>query len=49
VEPIFFAGKLIFARENLFTKVLHNQTALEIQRRILFRGHNLVVVPIRVL
>jgi amino acid transporter len=49
VDPIFFAGKLIFAQENLFTKVLHNQTALEIQRRMLFRGHNLVVVPIRVL
>jgi hypothetical protein len=49
VEPIFFAGKLIFAQENLLTKWLHNQTALELQRRLLFKGHNMVVVPIRVL
>jgi K+ transporter len=49
VEPIFFAGKLIFAEENLVTKWLHNQTALELQRRLLFKGHNAIVVPIRVL
>jgi amino acid transporter len=48
-EPIFFAGKLIFAQENFFSKILHNQTALEIQRRLLFKGNNMVIVPIRVL
>ncbi len=48
-EPIFFAGKLIFAKENFFSKILHNQTALEIQRRLLFKGNNMVIVPIRVL
>jgi K+ transporter len=48
-EPIFFAGKLIFARENFFSRILHNQTAMEIQRRLLFKGNNMVIVPIRVL
>ena len=48
-EPIFFAGKLIFAQENPVTRVLHNQTSLELQRRLLFKGHNTVVLPIRVL
>jgi amino acid transporter len=48
-DPIFFAGKLIFAKENFFSKILHNQTALEIQRRLLFKGNNMVIVPIRVL
>jgi hypothetical protein len=45
----FFSGKLIFAKESLWTPLLHNQTALEIQRRLLFKGMNMVVVPIRVL
>jgi K+ transporter len=49
VEPVFFAGKLIFAEENLFTRLLHNQTSLELQRRLLFEGYNMVVMPIRVL
>jgi amino acid transporter len=49
VAPIFFAGKLIFARENFLNKALHNQTAMEIQRRLLFEGHNMIVMPIRVL
>lgn len=48
-EPIFFAGKLIFAKENFFSRILHNQTAMEIQRRLLFKGNNMVIVPIRVL
>ena len=49
VEPVYFCGKLVFARENNFTKVLHNQTALEIQRRLMFAGLNTIVVPVRVL
>ena len=49
VEPVFFCGKLIFARENNFTRVLHNQTAMEIQRRLMFAGLNTIVVPVRVL
>lgn len=49
VSPIFFAGKLIFARENFLNRALHNQTAMEIQRRLLFEGHNMIVMPIRVL
>lgn len=48
-DSFFFAGKLIFARENMFSKLLHNEVALEIQRRLLFQGLNMVVVPIRVL
>ena len=49
VEPIFFSGKLIFAEDNLFTQALHNQTSLDIQRKLLFKGHNMIVVPVRVL
>jgi len=45
----FFAGKLIFAKETIWNTFLHNQAALEIQRRLLFKGLNMMVVPVRVL
>jgi hypothetical protein len=45
----FFSGKLIFAKETLWTTFLHNQTSIEIQRRLLFKGLNMVIVPVRVL
>jgi amino acid transporter len=49
VSPVFFAGKLIFSKENFLNRALHNQTAMEIQRRLLFEGHNVIVTPVRVL
>jgi amino acid transporter len=49
VEPIIFCGKLVFAEESGWTRALHNQTALEIQRRLMFAGLNTIVVPVRVL
>ena len=49
VEPIFFSAKLIFARENFVNRFLHNQTSMELQRRLLFQGQNMIVLPIRVL
>jgi amino acid transporter len=48
-DPTFFSGKLIFAKETLFSGLLHNQTSIEIQRRLLFKGFNMVIVPVRVL
>jgi len=48
-DVTFFSGKLIFAKESLLTPLLHNQTALEIQRRLLFKGINMMIVPVRVL
>ena len=48
-DATFFSGKLIFAKETLWSGLLHNQTSLEIQRRLLFKGLNMMVVPVRVL
>jgi len=48
-DATFFSGKLIFAKETLWSNLLHNQTSLEIQRRLLFKGINMMVVPVRVL
>jgi hypothetical protein len=43
----FFAGTLVFAEENFLTRVLHNQAASAIQRRLQFQGLQMVVLPVR--
>jgi amino acid transporter len=44
-----FAGKLIFKEENLLSRLLHNQTAFMTQKRLVFAGLPMIVLPIRVL
>ncbi|HET6438748.1 MAG TPA: amino acid permease, partial [Anaeromyxobacter sp.] len=48
-RAVFFAGKLVFQRERLFQRLLHNETAYQIQRRLQFAGMNAMVMPVRVL
>src|SRR5207244_13108584 len=48
-RSIFFAGKLIFERERWWDRVLHNETAYKLQRRLQFAGLAIVTVPVRVL
>jgi amino acid transporter len=48
-RSVFFAGKLIFERERWFDRLLHNETAMAIQRRLQFAGLTMVVLPVRVL
>jgi amino acid transporter len=48
-RSIFFAGKLIFEREKWWDRLLHNETANQIQRRLQFDGLPMVVLPVRVL
>ncbi len=48
-RAVFFVGKLVFEEENLFTRLLHNQTAYSIQRILQFRGIPTILLPIRVL
>jgi amino acid transporter len=43
-----FTGKLIFKKENPFQKILHNETAHSIQRRLQWEGIPTVILPIRV-
>lgn len=45
----FFAGQLVFEQPGIVTRLLHEQTAPEIQRRLQFEGLTLVMLPIRVL
>ncbi|MGE5285332.1 MAG: amino acid permease [Actinomycetota bacterium] len=44
-----FAGKLIFREENLLSRMLHNHTSLMAQKRLVFAGLPMVILPIRVL
>lgn len=43
-----FTGKLVFRQENAFQKILHNETAFAIQRRLQWEGITTVILPVRV-
>ena len=43
-----FAGKLVFRHEGPFQKLLHNETAFAIQRRLQWEGITAVILPVRV-
>ncbi len=48
-RSIFFAGKLVFQKERWFQRLLHNETAYQLQRRLQFAGLDAMVLPVRVL
>lgn len=41
----FFTGKVIFANEAWYQRLLHNETAISLQKRIQLAGHTMVVLP----
>ena len=47
-NAIFFTSKLVFDKDNWFTRLLHNQAAEAIQRRLHFEGLQMVILPMRV-
>ena len=46
-NSIFFTSKLIFEHDNWFTRLLHNQAALSIQRSLHFDGLQMVILPMK--
>lgn len=44
----FFAGQLVFQRDAWYQRLLHNETAFAVQRRLLWQGLPMVVLPVRV-
>jgi len=44
---LFVAGQLIFEEETFVTRILHNETAFTIQRRLQHAGVPMVVLPVR--
>ncbi len=47
-RAVFFAGELVFEKPKWFHRILHNETAYAILRRIRFAGLPMVILPIRV-
>ena len=47
-NTIFFTSKLIFEHENWLKRLLHNQTALAMQRRLHLRGMQMIILPLNV-
>jgi len=43
----FFVGKLAFRHETIFHKLLHNETAFSVQRRLQWKGIPVVIIPTR--
>jgi hypothetical protein len=48
-RAIFFAGRLVFEQEKWYQRLLHNETAYQLQRRLQFAGLNAMVLPVRVM
>jgi len=47
-NAMFFANKLIFQEERWYQRLLHNETAYQIQRRLQFAGLHSMVLSVRV-
>ncbi len=47
-KSTFFAGKLVFQKEQWYQRLLHNETALAVQRRLQCIGIPTVILPVRV-
>ena len=45
---IFFSSKLIFDSDNFLTRLLHNETALTLQRHLHLHGKELVILPMKI-
>ena len=48
-RTIFYLGQLVFEDDRFYYRLLHNETAFAIQRRLQFKGLRALVLPIRVL
>ncbi len=47
-KAVFFAGQLVFQRDTWLQRLLHNQTAYSLQRRLQWDGVPMVILPTRV-
>jgi amino acid transporter len=46
-DSTVYTGQIVFRHEHPFQKLLHNETAFAIQRRLQYRGITTVILPIR--
>jgi len=46
-KATFFSGKMVFQRERWYHALLHNNTALALQKRLQWEGKTMVTLPVR--
>jgi len=46
-KGLFVAGQLLFEEDTTFSRILHNETAFLIQRRLQHSGIPMIVLPVR--
>ena len=46
-DSVFFGGQVVFPKETIFNKFLHNYTLFTIQKKLFDRGISFFIVPIR--
>jgi amino acid transporter len=47
-RSVVYAGQLLFQEEGSLSRLLHNQAAFALQRRLIFQGLQMMILPIRV-
>jgi amino acid transporter len=46
-NSVFFAARLLFWKDSVWSRFLHNETPFSLQRRLMFHGLQFVVLPVR--
>ncbi|HZL85944.1 MAG TPA: amino acid transporter, partial [Candidatus Krumholzibacteria bacterium] len=46
-NALFVAGQVVFEKETMATRFLHNEIAFALQRRLIFRGLDMIIVPVQ--
>ncbi len=46
-NSVFFAARLLFWKDTIWSRLLHNETPLTLQRRLMFHGLQFIVLPVR--
>lgn len=47
-KAVFFASKLVFEKDSLLDRILHNQMPLAMQRKLHLEGQQMIIVPVSV-
>jgi hypothetical protein len=47
-RSVVFAGQLVFQKDTWYQRLLHNETAYSLQRRLQWAGIPMIILPTRV-
>jgi hypothetical protein len=45
-DALFIAGQVVFRPESFSHRILHNEVAFALQRRLVFRGFDMIILPV---